>query len=363
MLLPVTHVLPLTTIERRRLLPVAGTVLVRSGQDVKATDVIATADVYAEHISLDLARGLGVSKTKVASLLKRKIGEEIQKGDVIASRPGMMSRSVRAPKDGKLVAVGGGQALMQVSRTPFKLQAGIPGKVFKVEADYGAIIRMTGAWVQGVWGNGKLETGGLYIAADSPDHIATVRDLDPSQRGQVMLAGHCSSAEFLEGLIQIKMKGLILGSLSTRLRPMAAQMPYPIMVLGGFGKIPINEMAFRLLSTSADRGITLNAAKFDRVSGERPEAVIPVTGQGDVPMPIQLAQVDIGQQVHILRDPHQGRVGTVSRIMGVTRLENGLHADSVEVLMPTAPTEDLGTETGPLGERVIIPLANLEVIG
>ncbi|MFN2145708.1 MAG: hypothetical protein ACK2T7_10175 [Anaerolineales bacterium] len=363
MLLPVTHVLPLTTIERRRMLPVAGTVLVRSGQDVQATDVIATADVYAEHISLDLARGLGVPKNKVSSLLKRKIGEEIQKGDVIASRPGMMTRTVRAPKDGKLVAVGGGQALMQVSRTPFKLQAGIPGKVFKVEADYGAIIRMTGAWVQGVWGNGKLETGGLFIAADSPDHIVTVRDLDPSQRGQVMFAGHCASGEVLEGLIQIKMKGLILGSLSTRLRPMAAQMPYPIMVLSGFGKVPINEMAYRLLSTSSARVITLNAAIFDRATGERPEAVIPVSGQTDVPMPVQLAPVDIGQQVHILRDPYQGRVGTVSQILGVARLENGLHADSVEVLLPAAPTEDTGKDTGPLGDRVVIPLANLEVIG
>ena len=363
MLLPVTHVLPLTIIERRRLLPVAGTVLVRSGQEVEATEVIATADVYAEHISLDLARGLGVAKNKVASMLKRKIGEDIQQGDVIASRPGMVARTVRAPKAGKLMAVGGGQALMQVSHKPFALQAGIPGKVFKVEADYGAIIRMTGAWIQGVWGNGRLDTGGLYVAADSPDHVVSVRDLDPSQRGQVMFAGHCANGDILEGLVQIKMKGLILGSLSTRLRPMAAQMPYPIMVLEGFGKIPINVVAYRLLSTSADRGTTLNAAKFNRATGERPEAVIPVSGQTDVPMPMQLAPLDLGTQVHILRDPHQGKVGTVSHIMGVTKLENGLHADSVEVLFPAEQEEGAEDDTGPLGERVVVPVANLEVIG
>ncbi|MBN2045901.1 MAG: hypothetical protein JW757_12830 [Anaerolineales bacterium] len=357
MLLPVSHVLPLTVIERRRLLPVAGTVLVRSGQEVDATEVIATADIYAEHISLDIARGLGVAKNKVPGLLRRKIGEEIQQGDVIASRPGMVTRTVRAPKDGKLVAVGGGQALMQVSRTPYKLQAGIPGKVFKVEADYGAIIRMTGAWIQGVWGNGRLETGGLYVAADSPEHVVSVRDLDPSQRGQVMFGGHCANGEVLEGIYQIKMKGLILGSLSTRLRPMAAQMPYPIMVLEGFGNIPINEVAYILLSTSAERSITLNAAKYDRATGERPEAVIPVTGQGEVPMPLQLAPLDVGTRVHILRDPHQGRVGTVRRILGVTRLENGLHADSVEVEISTVGGEEEQEE------RTVVPLANLEVIG
>ena len=96
MLLPVTHVLPLTTIERRRMLPVAGTVLVRSGQEVGASDVIATADVFAEHISLDLARGLGVPKAQVAELMQRKIGDKVAKGAVIASRPGVVSRVVRA---------------------------------------------------------------------------------------------------------------------------------------------------------------------------------------------------------------------------------------------------------------------------
>ena len=77
---------------------------------------------------------------------------------------------------------------------------------------------------------------------------------------------------------------------------MAAQMPYPIMVLEGFGKIPINEVAYRLLSTSPDREITLNAEPFNRATGERPEAVIlPIKGQGE-PMPMQLAPLDIGSR-------------------------------------------------------------------
>ena len=132
MLIPVTHILPLTTIERRRFLPIEGKVLVRAGQDVRADEVIATADVYAEHISLDLARGLGVPKNKVTSYLKRGISEEIPAGGVIATKAGLFSRVVRAPRAGKLVAVGGGQALLQVSHQPYELLAGIPGTVFKV---------------------------------------------------------------------------------------------------------------------------------------------------------------------------------------------------------------------------------------
>ena len=360
MLVPVSHVLPLTTIERRRMLPVAGTVLVRSGQEVSASEVIATADVFAEHISLDLARGLGVPKAQVAELMQRKIGDKISKGSVIASRSGVVSRVVRAPKAGKLVAVGGGQALLQVSRKPFELRAGIPGQIFKVEPDYGAIIRMTGSWIQGVWGNGRLGIGGLYVAAAKPDHVLTSRDIDPSRRGQILFAGHCAEASVLEAVLQMKMRGLVLGSLTTKLRPMAAQMPYPIMVMEGFGNIPVNPIAYRLLSTSADREITLNAAHFNRSTGDRPEIVIPASSDIDAPMPMQMVPLDIGNQVRILRDPYMGMVGSVTGLLGVRRLENGLHAETAEVTLDKV--ED-NIEEEPVEEKVVVPLANLEIIG
>jgi hypothetical protein len=345
-----THVLPLTAIERLRLLPVAGTVLVRAGQDVAATDVIATAEVYAEHISLDLARSLGVSKSRVASLLQREIGEQIPEGAVIASRPGFVARTVRAPKAGKLVAVGGGQALLQVNRKPFELRAGLPGRVLRIEADFGAVIRTTGSWIQGVWGNGRIAAGELYVAASEPDHVIEAKDLDPSKRGQIMFAGYCSKPETLQTLQQIKMSGLILGSMATTLRPVAAQMPYPIMLLEGFGKIPINDVAFRLLSTSRDREAALNAEPFNRVTGERPEVILPIKGQGETGLPMQLAQLAVGSQVRVLKDPYQSQTGTVTRMLGVRRLPNGLHADAVEISLP---------ET----DKAIVPLANLEVIG
>ncbi len=350
MLIPVTQILPVTKIERRRMLPIAGTVLVRAGQEVRADEVIATADLKGEHISLDLARGLGVPKSRTTHYLKRSIGDEISEGGVIASRPGMVSRSVRAPKAGTLVAVGNGQALLQISRKPFELKAGIPGTVLKVEADYGAIIQVTGAWIQGVWGNGGIGTGGLYVAADAPDHVIRSQDLDPSQRGQVMFAGHCSSLKILETLAQIKMRGLILGSMDTRLRPAAAKMPYPIMVLDGFGRIPINPVAYRLLSTSAQRETSLNAARFDRTTGERPEVIIPVSGEVASVVPKELDTLDIDKRVRVLQAPYRGMVGMVSRFMGTQKMPNGLSTEAVEITF--------GEE-----EKVVVPVANLEILG
>lgn len=349
MLIPVTHILPLTTIERRRMLPIEGKVLVRAGQDVRADEVIATANVYAEHISLDLARGLGVPKNKVASYLKRSISEDIPAGGVIATKAGLVSRVVRAPQAGKLVAIGGGQALLQVSHEPFELKAGIPGTVFKVEADLGAIIQCTGAWIQGVWGNGQIATGGLFVSAKSPDDELTARDVDPSQRGQIMLSGYCGDPKVLDLLHQNKMRGLILGSMSTRVMPYAARMPYPIMVLEGFGKIPINEAAFKLLSTSAQRETSLNAMVYNPATGDRPEAILPMSGDVAASGPIDLVHMEEGKRVRIKRAPHIGQVGMVSKLLGPTKMPNGLLADSVEVSFSDQ-------------EKVAVPLANLEIL-
>lgn len=349
MLIPVTHILPLTIIERRRFLPVPGEVLVRAGQDVRADDIVAKANVHAEHISLDLSRGLGVPKGKVTDYLKRAIGENISEGGIIASKPGVVSRVVRVPKAGKLVAVGGGQALLQISRKPFELPAGIPGTVFKVEAELGVVIQCTGAWIQGVWGNGKIGVGGLFVCAESPDHVLTPKDVDPSHRGQIMLAGHCADPRVLELLITNKMRGLILGSMATRLMPAAAKMPYPIIVLDGFGKMPINTAAFQLLSTSDARETTLNATPYNRDTGERPEAILPVSGDIAANVPVDLTHIEAGKLVRITKTPYHGQVGTVENLLDFAKMPNGLLANAAEVAFSDE-------------EKVVVPLANLEIL-
>lgn len=350
MLNPVTHVLPLTNIQRRRYLPVAGTVLVRVGQMVKADEVIAQADLYSKHISLNVARGLGVAKGKIADYMKRKIGDDIPQNGIIASKPGLMERVIRAPQAGKLVAVGGGQVLLQVSHKPFDLLASIPGKVFQIEADYGATIQASGAWIQGVWGNGKIGVGGLVVAVKTAEDVMKVSELDPSYRGQVLFGGHCNNPDVLETLAQYKMRGLILGSIATRLIPAANRMPYAIMVLEGFGQIPVNLAVFKLLSTSGQREISINAAVYNRETGDRPEAIIPLPGSDSQPSQVNLEMVTVGKQVHLLRAPYIGQTGTVSAMMGFTKMPNGLQTEAVEVTLSNE-------------EKAIVPLANIEILG
>ncbi|MCX6068878.1 MAG: hypothetical protein NT121_24545, partial [Chloroflexi bacterium] len=72
MLASFTHILPLTTIVRKRMLPIDGRIIAKLGQKVNPTDVVAEAIVGRQHIIVDVAQLLGVSPQNAAALVKIK---------------------------------------------------------------------------------------------------------------------------------------------------------------------------------------------------------------------------------------------------------------------------------------------------
>jgi hypothetical protein len=340
----------MSRIRRNRSLPIKGSVFVRGGQPVTANQVIAEAKLDAQYMTIDLARGLSVSSAEVQGLLMRETGHLVDKGSLIARGRGISPREVRAPEAGTLVAISGGQALLEISSQPFQLRAGIPGVIAEVQADLGCIIEMTGAWVQGVWGNGHIGSGRLIIYGEKPNGRLNAKDFAPDERGRVVLAGICDDRKALEAGARNEINGLIVGSMSTRIRPIASRMPYPVIVLDGFGEIPMNRAAFDLLSTSAERDTSVNAEPYDPIKGTRPEVFLPLQG-GAGPIPLDLETFKVGQRVRVVKAPH---IGEMARITGLpermVRFPSGLRAPGAQLELPN-------------GDTTLVPLANIEVIG
>ena len=348
MLAPVTHILPLTNIRRTRTLPVSGRVVARVGQKVSAADVIADASVPSRHILLDIRRGLGVNSASAAEkAIVRQEGNKLTKGDVIAESGGMFSRIVRAPADGEIVSISAGQVLLRVQSTMLELKAGMSGTVVEILPERGAVIETNGGLVQGVWGNGRVDSGLLLVLAKQPDEELTRARIDVSMRGAVALAGTCSSADALQAAAELPLRGLILASLASSLVPVANKLAYPIVVLEGFGQIPMNDTAYKLLSTSEKRDVSINAILSPK-TGERPEIVIPLptTGQGAPETDYFAAN----QTVRIQGEPYQGKIGKIIQVrQGLATLPNGIRALAADV--------QLDADT-----RVLVPLANLDVL-
>ena len=348
---PVNHIIGLTSIVRERLLPVSGNVLARIGQKVTPMDVIAETRWAREHVLLDVARLLRVSPNAADRLVKCKVDDRLAASTEIAVGKGLFPRSVRTPRDGRVVAVGGGQVLMEVGEAKLELRAGIPGTVIEVIANRGAVIQTAGALVQGVWGNGRIDSGLLVNVSETPDSMLTVGKLDISLRGSIILAGMVKDAETLDAAADLPVRGLILSSIFPSLLQKAREMRYPIMVTDGFGAMPMNSAAYKLLSTNIKREVTVNAETFDRYSGTKPEVIIPLPVSSDPPVPREVETFAVGLQIRMRRPPFMGMIGSIVSIKpGLSVLPSGLRAPVAEVKLEN-------------NETVVAPLVNLEVVG
>ncbi|MCC6298042.1 MAG: hypothetical protein IT314_02000 [Anaerolineales bacterium] len=351
MLAPVYHVLPLATITRERKLPVAGKVIARVDQRVSPTDVVAEANFAREHVLIDVARTFNVSTRAADNMIKVNQNDRVAQGALVADAGGLIPRSIRAPRAGRVMVVGGGQILMEVGDARIELRAGLPGVVTQVIAERGVVIRTAGALVQGVWGNGRIDSGLMNSLIEKPDDLLNAERLDVSMRGSVILGGHVRDADTLRAAADLPVRGLILSSLYSPLLQTAYQMKYPILVLDGFGALPMNSAAFKLLTTNNRREATVNAEHFDRYSGNRPEVIVPLPVSAEPAEPEDFYEFASGQTVRMRRPPHAGMIGTIASLRpGLSPLPSGLRAPAADVKLEN-------------GETTLVPLANLEVVG
>lgn len=345
----VTHVLPLTTIRRPRLLPAPGKVLVREGQKVNSGDVVAEYRALGQHILIDIRRGLAIPTVADAQkLIERREGEKLKAGDVLAQTKGLLARVVRSPVDGDLVAIHGGRVLIEVPGEVVRLTAGFAGTVEEVIPERGVVIRATGALIQGVWGNDHFDQGMMLLVAHSPEQELVAGRLDVSMRGAVAVAGPCADPDALRVAEELPLRGLVLSSLAIDLVPQANALKIPVVVVEGLGKIPYSAPVFKILSTSEKRDVCVKASARNPFSGERPEIILPLPAEGQE-APATLDYLS-GQVVRVRGLSVPVLTGVITQVRsGQTLLLSGVHA----------PAADVRLENNDL---VTVPLANLDVL-
>lgn len=345
------RILPLTTIVRTRALPAEGRVLVRPGQKVTPADVIAETTVRQKHSILDVAAELGIPPSRADSALKVKRGQKINKGDILGESSGIFGREALSPLEGLVVATGGGKIVLETGGAALQIRAGLAGTVSQVIENRGAVLRASGALIQGAWGNGKMDSGILISLIKQADDPLTAAQLDVSLRGSILLGGHVADLKTLQSAAEMLVRGLILASLAPQLLSAAQQAPYPILLLEGFGKRPMGAQAFKLLSTNLKREISVNAESFNRFKGSRPEVFISLPVGQEPPEPRDIESFAPGQTVRINWLARPAQSGTLTQLYAQpTQLPGGISARCAQIRLET-------------GEVVTAPLSNLEALG
>lgn len=352
-----TQVTPLTEIRRERLLPAPGEVLVRAGNRVESTQVVARTGVPSDFRIVPVARLLGVPASHVERHLRVRLGDEVHQGHVIAKQKGLFGGSVKSPIDGMVTAAGGGHVLIEARPTPYELRAYVSGTVIDVIEGHGVVIQTVGGIVQGVWGAGGESIGVLKVTVRGPDGTLRARSIDPSCHGAILIGGARLSRDVLERAQEIEVRGIVTGGLSSDLLAVAEKLPLPIIVTEGIGEIPMSEPIFDLLTAYEGQEASLNGRVKSQWGAVRPEIIIPRPDE-TVPAdqkdrghkPYDGTPLKVGARVRIVRAPHVGAVGNVVGLPShARRMETGAMAYCAEV--------EIGQ-----GDVVCVPLVNLDVL-
>ncbi|MBI3763675.1 MAG: hypothetical protein HY260_17670 [Chloroflexi bacterium] len=351
---PQTHVTPLCTIRRERLLPVLGDVLVRANQKVEALDVVARAAVAPHHYVVDVGRFLGLPASKVDRYVTRKPGDDVKRGTLVAARHtalGLQSKVARAPGAGTVVSTTGGRVVIEAPREALEVRAGIPGVVVSLNPGLGVMVETAGALIQGVWGSGGLDFCVMHVLAETRNDPLRAEAVTVSHRGAIVIAGGGADAEALRKAGANRVKGIVLGSLDPDLVPLARSLDCPVMITDGFGHLAMSAPAFALIKSNAGREAALDAKPADRFEGWQPEMVIPLPAPSQSPpLPPEGEPLLPGKRVRALRAPYAGAVGTINALLEEdVEMPSGVRAPAARVDL-----KDIGPAT--------IPFANLEIL-
>jgi hypothetical protein len=349
-LTPLTHVLPLTIVRRERRLPIPGAVTVRVNQKVQAADVIAEAELTPRHAFLDIARSLAVPRQEIDQHITRKEGDRVEAGEVIAGPVGFARRTVRAPANGRVVRIKEGRVLFAFRGRRLELQAGFPGTVTATDGTSVVSLETTGGLIQAKWGNGRQDFGVMRLIGEGPSSSLQTGQLDINLRGAVLVAGTCDHPAPLHQATELAVRGVILGSISSELIPVTRRLPYPLVVLEGFGRLPINEAAYNVIASNVGREAAIDARPPTPYSTRKPEIIISLPATRESDLPDEVILLESGVRVRVLRRPNQSQVGVVQELLSeVVAYPSGVRARSAVVALETE---------GP----ITVPLANLEVL-
>lgn len=361
-----------TLYRARRMLPIAGDVLVREGQRVGALDVAARTELPGDVVPINLSNQLGIPASDVPGCMLKQEGDAVEAGEPLARTKGIfgMFRNEYVSKGaGTIESISGvtGQVILRGAPILVEVRAYLAGKVVEVLPREGCIIEAQAAFVQGIFGVGGEAYGPIRMACRSPADEFTPEHIQPDMRGCVVIGGARMHGETVRTAIAAGVSALVSGGIDDEdLKGVlgydlgvaitgSEQIGLTLIVTEGFGDIAMADRTFRLLSAHAGEAAAVNGATQIRAGVMRPEIVVP---QADAAVAgveqaahVMAAPLEVGASVRIIRDPYFGVLGRVAALPPEPRvLGSGSKARVLEVATAS-------------GEKLIVPRANVEIIG
>ena len=355
-------------VEKRRILPLKGDVVVKVGDKVKPDDVVARTVLPGNVVPINVANKLGIPPEDIDMVMLKKAGDEIKKGEEIALSKTLFifKNYCYATIDGTIESISSitGQVLQRGEPSPVEVKAYLQGVITEVVPNEGVVVKCIGSFVQGIFGIGGETNGLIQVATKDNTEILSEKLISEDQAGKIVVGGSRVTANALNKAIKVGVRGIVVGGFDDKdLRDFlgydigvaitgSEDISTKLVVTEGFGEINMAEKTFELLKRHEGEMACINGATQIRAGVIRPEVVIPNPeaeevkdgGEGEI------SGLTIGSSIRGIRHPYFGQLGKV------TDLPSPLHVLESESKARVLEVEFKG------GKRATVPRANVEMI-
>jgi len=360
-----------TKLVRERRLPLAGTVLAKAGDQVKAEQVVARTELPGNVQTVNVANILSVLPEDVEGTLTKPVGSSLEADEVFAmSRSffGLFKSKCKSPIKGTLESISNitGQAILREPPIPVEVHAYVDGKVIEVMEKEGVRVETEGSFIQGIFGIGGETWGEIKLLVKKSDEPLDASMLDASCSGKILIGGSRVDTAFLEKAASLGAKGVVVGGIDDKdLRQFlgydlgvaitgSEEKGISLIITEGFGGMRMAEKTFSLLRALEGRKASISGVTQIRAGVMRPEVIVamdgkpaPVTGKASV---FSESGLEIGSAIRVIREPNFGRLGRVADLPPELReLETEAKVRVLEVEFDD-------------GTKAVLPRANVEMI-
>lgn len=353
-----------------RMLPVTGEVMLKEGDTVSYDTIVAKTLVKGmPHISRT-ASTLGVDPEELEDYMIKKIGDQIEKGELLGKYSGFFGwfdRKCNARVSGTIESISRvtGCVVIREPDILVNIEAYIPGNVVEVFPGEGVRIECNSAFIQGIFGVGGEIHGKLKICVESNEAILTENDIDESCKGKIVLGGSKITKDALHKAVEVGAAGLIAGGMNDKdLMDYLGyeigvaitgheDIPLSIILTEGFGEIPMSRRTFALLKKYEGSMVSATGETQIRAGVMRPEIIIPHEVFDETKEDLEdklVGGMSIETLVRVIREPYFGLIGKIADLpVQLQKIQTG---SSVRVM-------ELELEDG---RTVTVPRANVEII-
>jgi hypothetical protein len=231
---------------------------------------------------------------KLKRYMKHDIGDFVEKGQILAKRvetgndqsPGDISFA-RTPMAGLITDIDLERGAIRVEREfqEVDLKSGFFGRVTAI-SESAIEITAAGRRIQGICGIGRECHGRLRVALGNPGGTLTESEIDQSDTGKVLVGGAFVTPEALRKAAEVNVSGIITGGadyldLCEFLGDDFAvaitgkeKIPFPVVITGEFGEVPMDKELFDFLREHEDSWVHVNPTTHMRAGVIRPEIVV-----------------------------------------------------------------------------------------